>query len=165
MTFDPDSAAAHAPPEPGVALVLDPEFGYRMIPLADLMPVWIVDTPTNREAAERARASRPPRAVTTFLAPSEESRESWFIDILFVLTEHVGAFAEDSHYDSLFVVGLEPSDRVRAELALFGLDVTELIQNGFLARRSPAPPEPADGRRAGQRSSPGRGSARLDPPV
>jgi hypothetical protein len=40
------------------AIVVDPQFGDRLIELLDRMPVWIADTETNRTAVARAGASR-----------------------------------------------------------------------------------------------------------
>jgi hypothetical protein len=39
----------------GMAVVLDPEFGDRISALAQTGPVWIVDTPVVRAAAQAAR--------------------------------------------------------------------------------------------------------------
>jgi len=35
-----------------VAIVVDPQFGERLIELLDRMPVWIADTEANRVAAD-----------------------------------------------------------------------------------------------------------------
>ena len=53
-----------------VTIVVDPKFGNGLYAVAKETPVWIVDTPVNRTAAEVVRAQnaeqRHPGGVTTF---------------------------------------------------------------------------------------------------
>ena len=64
-----------------VAVVLDLEFGDRLSELAARLPVWIVDTPANRRAAQKHWGEHPglsdTEGVTTFKVDLSSSAEVW----------------------------------------------------------------------------------------
>jgi hypothetical protein len=71
---------------PIVAIVVDPEFGERLLSLADEMAVWIADTPANRSFAEALWSSTgvgvARNAVTTFNVDLGKTGEDWCRNIL-----------------------------------------------------------------------------------
>ena len=69
----------------GVAVVVDRDFGERLLTLAQRLHVWVCDTPINDAAGEKAWAALPPGAVwnevgvTTFRVGENDSPEDMAI--------------------------------------------------------------------------------------
>jgi hypothetical protein len=127
---------------PAIAIVVDPHFGERLAELAERMPVWIVDTPANRSAAERvwrsaAGGERGPREVTTFRADPAGTRADWIVAIAAEVDLHHGEWSEDPPYAAIEVVGADPTDPLRAALGAYGLTVVERTADGFRGSRPP----------------------------
>jgi hypothetical protein len=98
-----------------VAIVLEPDFASRLEKLAFRTPVWIVDTPENRAAAEQAwhaSVEWPHITVTLFRPPaSRPTREDWL-----ALFGQIGAF------DSVEVIGSALTPSARAALVDLGFE-------------------------------------------
>jgi hypothetical protein len=77
-----------------VFVVLDREYGQSLAELAEMGPVWIVDTPENRSVAQQIWSSHPSRShldgVTTFKFPDGTSSEDILIDELDTIDLHHG---------------------------------------------------------------------------
>ncbi|HEX8172393.1 MAG TPA: hypothetical protein VF824_17800 [Thermoanaerobaculia bacterium] len=114
-----------------VAVVLDPDFGDRLDKLAFRLPVWVVDSPPNRIAAENAwRASLewPHITVTIFRAlPDHPTREHW-AELLEMIALH-------EPYDAVEVVGAELTLPARSALLESGFTRFESSARGFRARK------------------------------
>ena len=105
-----------------VAIVFEPDFAFRLEKLAFHTPVWIVDTPPNRSAAQQAwhRAVDWPHINVTLFRATEE----WN-----ALLDQIGAF------DAVEVIGGELTDVARAALERRGLERFDATETGFKARR------------------------------
>jgi hypothetical protein len=127
-----------------VFVVVDREYGERLSELAPKEPVWIVDTPDNRAAAQKIWAAATERShlqgVTTFKASEDCSREDTLINELGTIDLHHGAYSADPPYTVLEVIGVVMSERVKVELSQFGFDEFQATAEGFRAVR----PLPSD---------------------
>ena len=127
----------------GVAIVLDPKFGSRLIDLAQRMPVWIADTPENRAVAKAlwhgdvaTRASETLHEVTTFVVNPATSPEEQMVNILDTVDLHHGEYSQDPPYRYLEVFGALPTETVRRELNRFGFILSQESAGWFRAVRS-----------------------------
>lgn len=121
-----------------VFVVLDRVYGKRLSELARIGPVWIVDTTLNRAAAEGVWAVHPKGShldgVTTFKA-GEYSPEDALINELNTIELHHSSYSADPPYTVLEVIGAVVSERIKAELSLFGFVEFQPTAEGFRAVR------------------------------
>jgi hypothetical protein len=104
-----------------VAIVFDREFGDRLGDLAMRMPVWIVESNTNRPAVAAAwnRASEWPHiSVTVFRPPG---------DLRLLLTQ----IGQPQRVD---VIGMRLKDEVRETLTDAGFETIVETSDGFRAK-------------------------------
>lgn len=114
-----------------VTLILDPAFGAQLAPLAFHRPVWIVDTPPNRTAAQDATraADEWPHIHITLFRPLGESatKKDW--------TALLDQIAIELPFDTIDVIGGEITLSARAALIETGFDSFEETANGARLRR------------------------------
>lgn len=124
-----------------VAVVVDREFGERLLPLAQRLHVWVCDTPINDAAGEKAWAALPPGAVwnevgvTTFRVGEDDSPEDMAIC-------HVGDI--DLHHPAwsqIEVYGVRLNDDLRAAWQEYGADEFRETPEGFVCSRPPTEEE------------------------
>jgi hypothetical protein len=122
-----------------VFVVLDREYAERLSEVAAAGPVWIVDTPTNRAAAQRIWAADPNRShldgITTFKTADESSPETALIEQLDTIDLHHGTYSASPPYTVLEIIGTTISERTQAELSRFGFDQFQGTAEGFRAVR------------------------------
>lgn len=125
-----------------VALVVDPAFGDRLLPLAQRVHAWAVDTPSNKEAAERFWAALPDATdydtetgITTFLHESEGEPEQCCADIIGSLDDHHNQYAHTPGYTVLEVYGARPTDELKKAFKECGFVAFDVTDFGFLARK------------------------------
>ena len=116
-----------------VSLVVDKEYGPRLQALVASGPVWIVDTESNRKAAEDYWQSVPEpernAAVTTFKSlPTSTASESC-LNILAMLDLHHGG------YSLLEVIGVPLSHKLKIAIKKLGFKKFEPTAEGFCASR------------------------------
>jgi hypothetical protein len=121
-----------------VGVVLDIAFGVRLSELARRMPVWIVDTPINRAAAEelwrRDPIPAPTRKVSRRSQPTpNRSRKNGFWELETVDLHH-GIHSHTPPYSALVVIGVHLTPQLRAAFEDFGLTLFEENSEGFTAR-------------------------------
>ena len=113
-----------------VALVLVPDFRESLKKLAFRMPVWIVETPENRLAAQEAwhMAEEWPQIDVTIFNSAPADREEWVGKIEMI----------DMHVEitTLEVIGSDMTLPARAALTELGFDRFESTKDGFRAKRS-----------------------------
>lgn len=113
-----------------VALVLVPDFRESLKKLAFRMPVWIVETPENRLAAQEAwhMAEEWPQIDVTIFNSVPADREEWVGKIEMI----------DMHVEitTLEVIGSDMTLPARAALTELGFDRFESTKDGFRAKRS-----------------------------
>jgi hypothetical protein len=100
-----------------VGIVVDPTFGERIHTLAPKMPLWIVDTPINRAAAESHWRQQPEDSVTTFKVNPGASPEDWCAGVLGTVIEHHGDYSHDPPVSSLEIIGAQPVGSLVATFA------------------------------------------------
>lgn len=122
-----------------VFVVLDREYGERLSELAANGPVWIVDSPTNRAAAQRLWTADPNRShlegVTTFKTADASSPETTLIEQLDTIDLHHGTYSANPPYTVLEIIGTTISERTKAELSRFGFNQFRATAEGFCAVR------------------------------
>ncbi len=125
-----------------VAVVLETEFGDRLCELAARMPVWIVDTPVNRSAAEQHWAGHPMSThldgVTTFTVDLAGTAEAWLVGILADVDLHHGYYSHDPAYSAIEIYGASLTPEVREALAEYGLMAFAERSGGFVATKVPS---------------------------
>jgi hypothetical protein len=133
-----------------VAIVVDPEFGDRLIVLLDRMPVWIAESEANRAAVARARAPRSQSgrnvshtaigALTTFKIDTDAAPGSWCLGILDTVAGHNDRYSHSPGYSALEIYGAEPSPELLTALAEYRLTKITAFPDGFRASTSDGQP-------------------------
>jgi hypothetical protein len=122
-----------------VFVVVDRDYGQRLAALAQIGPVWIVDTPANRTVAQQIWAAAPNRShlegITTFKVPEDDSPEDILIYELGTIDLHHGSYSANPPYTVLDVIGTAITARLKAELAQFGFNEFQETLQGFCAVR------------------------------
>jgi hypothetical protein len=121
-----------------VAIVLDPDYGERVIALARECHVWLVHSALNDTAAATVWRDSSgyslEEGITTF-TPAETPQAS-FVVVLDLVEVHHGENEHDPPVSVLDVIGLEPSAAAIDELDAYGFRDIETSKNGFVARRA-----------------------------
>ncbi|HTS12932.1 MAG TPA: hypothetical protein VMH00_12500 [Candidatus Limnocylindrales bacterium] len=122
-----------------VCVVVDRNFGERLAGLPRGVPVWIVDTPSNKPVAQRLWKERPDEnhltGITTFDDMEASSPEELLIAKLDSIDLHHGAHSADPPYAVLEVLGTRLTDRAKHALAAYGFDEFHEDPSGFRAMR------------------------------
>ncbi|HEV8366910.1 MAG TPA: hypothetical protein VGQ39_03075 [Pyrinomonadaceae bacterium] len=120
-----------------VALVLEPEYGERLIGLAAGSHVWVVNTPTNRAAAteywSRNPGHRVETGITTFKYAEEASRLETYLGILDRLDLHHAEYSSNPPYSELEVIGLPLTKKAKLAARDLGFVRFEQTAEGFRA--------------------------------
>ena len=122
-----------------VIVIVDRNFGERLVGLQDGTPVWIVDTPINSPVAHRLWKERKQdhlTGITTFQADSSTSPEDILLGKLDTIDLHHGPSSADPPYTQLEVFGTHLSDEIRNELSRYGFNDFDLTLEGFRCSRS-----------------------------
>lgn len=121
-----------------MAIVLDPNYGERVIELARECHVWLVRSASNDAAAatvwQDATGYSLEEGITTF-SPAETPQAS-FVVALELVEDHHGEYEHDPPLSVLEVIGLEPSAAVVDDLDRYEFSHIEPSENGFVARRA-----------------------------
>jgi hypothetical protein len=116
-----------------VALVLEPE-NDQLEAMANMMPVWAVDSPVNRSLTEQfwhkfRNANQNDVGITLFRTQDIEDRYNNFVGILDTVEEHHWGLRQ------LYVLGLELSEQTREDLLVLGFNTCSPTENGFVAMK------------------------------
>ena len=126
-----------------VSVVLDREFGPRLGEILDTGPVWAVDSPANRDSAQKLRSEFPDRdhldGITIFKTVADSPPEQSLIDEIETIDMHHGVYSADPAYTVLRVIGCELQPEIQKTLEELGFDSFSHTDNGFEATR-PLPP-------------------------
>lgn len=116
----------------GVAVVFTPDFSGQLRKLSFHTPVWIVDTPPNRAAAEELwqLAVEWPHILVTLLPATAPiaTQDDWH-----TLFEQVSLLVRS--FDAVEVFGAPLTEPARAAISALHLDRVEETPTGFRARR------------------------------
>jgi hypothetical protein len=122
-----------------VIVVVDRNFGERLVTLPEGTPVWIVDTPINSPVAHclwKERKHNDLMGITIFQADSFISPEAILIGELDTIDLHHGSFSADPPYVQLEVYGTHLCNEIRTELFRYGFNEFDSTLEGFRASRS-----------------------------
>ena len=122
-----------------VHVVVDRDFGERLAELEPNVPVWIVDTPSNKTVAQRLWNERNQKnhltGITTFRDSVSSSPEDLLVSELDTIDLHHGCYSSDPPYTILEVLGVPLSERIKTELAEYGFNEFHSTAGGFSAVR------------------------------
>lgn len=122
-----------------IHIVVDREFGEQLAALEQGVPVWIVDTPTNKSVTQRLWKEQPRESHLTGITIFDDSTSSSPEDLLLAELDqidlHHGPYSADPPYTVLEVVGAPLSDRVKKEMSAYGFNEFRTSSTGFIARR------------------------------
>jgi hypothetical protein len=122
-----------------VFVVLDGEYGTRLSELIVKGLIWIVDTPTNRAAAEIFGTASPnrkqPDGVTLFKSKNIGFPETILLANLYTIDLHHNSYSADPPYTVLEVIGTSLSEKIKTDLSEFGFDEFFTTSEGFRAER------------------------------
>ena len=124
-----------------VTLVLDPAFGDGLIPMQELMPVWIVDSPQNQSVVEKIRntqSSNGVKIITTFPTRERESLGMVCERIVQSLDDHHNEYSQTPGYSELRVIGVSLGDVSLKPFLELNFDQFVQTATGFIARKSQA---------------------------
>ena len=120
--------------------MVDRGFGERLTELELGVPVWIVDTPTNKAVVQRLWKERTGTnhltGITSFDDLKSYSPEDVLIAELDTIELHHGHYSADPPYTILEVVGAQLSTRVREEMSAYGFSEFQANPEGFIAIRT-----------------------------
>jgi hypothetical protein len=123
-----------------VSIIVDPEFGNRLQIVANETPVWIVDSPLNKSAAEDLWKSHRKQSyldgVTTFHVEPNSTPEKWCANIIGTVDEHHGEYSHDPPYSIVEVIGVKLTTRLRHAFEECGLNEFVETTEGFEAKGS-----------------------------
>jgi hypothetical protein len=122
-----------------VGLVLHEDYSSGLPDLAGRMPVWVVDTPSNRKAAQRIWASRPGQShltgLTTFKVAADSSAVERCLGELGTIDLHHGEYSASPPYSELEVFGVALTEDVKRGFIEAGFTRFEVTEDGFIAFR------------------------------
>jgi hypothetical protein len=117
----------------------------REIKLSELeqgVPVWIVDTPTNKPVAQRFWNEHPDESeltgITTFNDLNSLSPEEMLLGHLDTIELHHGVYSADPPYTVLEVFGTKLTDNAKTVLSEYGFDKHQITSTGFVTSRPKA---------------------------
>jgi hypothetical protein len=122
-----------------VCVVVDRNFGDRLAELPRGVPVWIVDTPSNKPVAQRLWKEGPDEShltgITTFNDVESSSPEELLIAELDSIDLHHGPYSADRPYTVLEILGTRLTDSAKQALAEYGFAKFQENPTGFTAIR------------------------------
>jgi hypothetical protein len=128
-----------------VYIVVDRAFGEKLAGLENGVPVWIVDTPTNKIVAQRLWKERPQDShltgITTFVIPEMSSPEENLLGELATIDLHHGLYSAKPPYTVIEIFGAQLTEKIKGELSEYGFNEFRDTPTGFTADR----PEPSEG--------------------
>jgi hypothetical protein len=120
-----------------VAIVLDRNFGSKVIELSQKMHAWICDTPVNKKAAKSVWSKNknpgsPEQGVTIFKVSSKDTPESMLIDKIELIDLHHGEYSHNPPWSELHVYGFSLTARIKSKFKYFGDGRFESTKEGFI---------------------------------
>ena len=122
-----------------VYVVVDRAFGEKLAELERGVPVWIVDTPTNKPVALRFWNERPDEnhltGITTFNDLNSLSPEEMLLGHLDTIELHHGSHSADPPYTVIEVFGTQLTANAKSVLSEYGFNAFHITSTGFTASR------------------------------
>ena len=125
-----------------VYVVVDREFGEKLAQLERRVPVWIVDTLSNKPVAQRSWNEHPDEdhltGITTFNDLNSLSPEEMLLGHLDTIELHHGSYSADPPYTVIEVFGTQLTAKVKNVMSEYGFNEFHVTSTGFTASRSKA---------------------------
>ena len=123
-------------PSATVAIVVDPNFGDRLLSLATQMPGWIADTEANHTCAESIQSydGSNQSNVTTFRVTGGDVSD-WCRVILPQVDLHHGEYSQSPPYRAVEVFGARATADLRRVFSKYGFTISSERSDGFRALR------------------------------
>jgi hypothetical protein len=127
--------ASERPAGVSLALVVDPEFGERMQSLVEHMPIWALNSTTNRAAAEWLweKDENIRKRITLFDVPDFPLDTQEFVGVMGSIDEERKKHRQPQVSD-LDVIGMELFPDLNGALLEFGFHDVETTVGGFRAK-------------------------------
>ncbi len=123
-----------------VIVVVDRAFGEQLESIARGIPVWIIDSPTNRDFVEKVWREHPEhshlKGITIFNSPEDASAERSLLGQLDTIDLHHGAYSADPPYSELEVIGVVLTEAIQTALEQTGFKEIHPTDSGFRAVQS-----------------------------
>ena len=101
------------------------------------IPVWIIDSPTNRAFVEKVWREYPEpshlKGITIFNSPEDASAERSLLGQLDTIDLHHGAYSADPPYSELEVIGVVLTEAIQIALEQTGFKEIHPTDSGFRA--------------------------------
>jgi hypothetical protein len=121
-----------------VAVVLDPDYGDRLMELARRAHVWAIDSVKNQlainhfaEDLKNRNATKEEKELSLTIAHLN-CLDSAFLE---TLEEHHGEYAQNPPWNELQVIGAQLDLRIQKILEKYGFTIFENTADGFLAKK------------------------------
>lgn len=122
-----------------VCVVVDREFGEQLATLALGVPVWIVDTPTNKAVAKRLWNERTHEdsltGITTFHFSESATPEDMAVSMLDTIELHHGRHSAHPPFTVIEVLGTPLTESVKTGFSEYGFNEFDPTSTGFSATR------------------------------
>ena len=122
-----------------VAMVIDREFGNKLVALSRRIHVWVCNSSANLKAVNKINKDIKEfsleSGVTNFKVSKDDSAEDMFMNFIDTVDLHHGKFSHSPSWSVLEVYGLRLSPTIEAKLQEFGQGKFEQMTNGFIFYR------------------------------
>lgn len=122
-----------------VIVIVVPDFGERLREIEPGVPVWIIDTPTNKRVVQQLWRERSTQShltgITSFKATAGSSAEEVLIGEMHTIDLHHGEYSANPPYTVIEAIGVELTEKIETELGEFGFYEFHETVNGFSAIR------------------------------
>jgi len=126
-----------------VIVVVDRAFGKQLESIARGVPVWIVDSPSNRPSVEKVWREYPEpshlKGITIFTSAEGVSAERSLLGQLDTIDLHHGAYSTDPPCSVLEVIGVALTEAIQTALEQTGFKEIHPTDSGFRAVQSLLP--------------------------
>lgn len=123
-----------------VYVIVDPDFGEKLAQLERGVPVWIVDSPTNKPVVQRSLSERPNEShltgITAFTNLDGLSPEDMLLRKLDTIELHHGPYSANPAYSVIEVLGTQLTAAAKNRLSEYGFDEFQITSTGFVAIKS-----------------------------
>lgn len=120
---------------PSVAIIVDPNFGERLLALANQMPIWMADTPANHASLESLSSAQGSALNVTTFRVSGDDVTRWCSGILPQVDLHHGEYSQTPAYTAVEVFGTAATAELRDAFSAYGFTISSERGDGFRAVR------------------------------
>jgi len=93
-----------------IALVLDPDFAEKIIPLSKTMPVWIISSPANDAICKEIHHKSADSQITRIFSRADETKNDLIARSIYLIDEHHGISSCSQPYESIIIYGASEAE-------------------------------------------------------